>query len=135
MKRLRTTILFSVPALIFGGILLYFIFWNFRNSLMDYSLIHSHPVYVGLQTYQLVFSDPSFTSSLLRSLIWSHSFSFFHHYHNSGNYYYYRNNHCDNGSLTHSLCRKNMNEPIRMPMAFPPPTSAPLQNNEHKKLI
>ena len=71
MKRLRTTILFSVPALIFGGILLYFIFWNFRNSLMDYSLIHSHPIYVGLQTYQLVFSDPSFTSSLLRSLIWS----------------------------------------------------------------
>ena len=57
MKRLRTTILFSVPALIFGGILLYFIFWNFRNSLMDYSLIHSHPVYVGLQTYQLVFSE------------------------------------------------------------------------------
>jgi hypothetical protein len=41
MKRLNTTILFSIPALIFGGILLYFIFWNFRNSLMDYSFISS----------------------------------------------------------------------------------------------
>lgn len=71
MKRLRTTILFSVPALIFGGILLYFIFWNLRNSFLDYSLIHSHPIFVGLKTYQLVFSDPSFTSSLERSLIWS----------------------------------------------------------------
>ncbi len=71
MKRLNKTILFAVPALIFGAILIYFIFWNLRNSLLDYSLIHSHPIYVGLQTYSLVFSDPTFTSSLSRSLIWS----------------------------------------------------------------
>lgn len=71
MKRLTTTVLFSVPALIFGGILIYFIFWNFRNSLLNYSLNHSHPIFVGLKTYQLVFADPSFTSSLIRSLVWS----------------------------------------------------------------
>ena len=71
MKRLRTTILFSVPALIFGAILVYFIFWNLRDSFLNSSLIHFHPIFVGLSTYGIVFSDPSFVASLERSLIWS----------------------------------------------------------------
>lgn len=67
---IKTTIFYSLPALFFGVILLYFVFWNFNNSLLNYSILHFHPIYVGFQTYALVFADSSFVSSLVRTLIW-----------------------------------------------------------------
>jgi glucose/arabinose transport system permease protein len=70
MKRSRTTLIYSIPALIFGGILLYFVILNLYKSFLDSSLIHSKPIFVGFQTYFIVFHDSSFVSSLERTLIW-----------------------------------------------------------------
>lgn len=63
-------IFFLIPVFIFSGILYYFILWNFYISLTNYSILHPRPQFVGLETFASLFSDPDFTSSLVRTLLW-----------------------------------------------------------------
>lgn len=62
---IRITILFAVPALLFGGILLYFVFYNLWNS------FHANGKFIGFSAYSEIFSSAEFRSTLYHSLIWA----------------------------------------------------------------
>lgn len=68
---MKTSLLFFlIPALLFAGILYYFVLWNFYIALTNYSILHPRPQFVGLATFASLFSDPDFISSLERTLLW-----------------------------------------------------------------
>ena len=69
--RLKEFFLFISPALVTGIVLLYFIYWNMYLSLTDYSPLNPSLSIVGFSTYEKVFKDPDFISSLIRTMIWA----------------------------------------------------------------
>ncbi len=64
LKR-KITVLFAAPAIVFGAILLYFVFYNVWVSM------HSGSKFIGLSAYSIIFSSSSFRSTVAHSLIWS----------------------------------------------------------------
>lgn len=69
--KITKTIIFSIPALIFGGILIYFLFWNLLYSFSNFSPIHSTYTFVGFRTYYNVVISGIFKSTLTRTLEWT----------------------------------------------------------------
>ena len=70
---LNKKILFSLPAVFFGAILLYFVLWNLYYSFRNSSLLVIHSSFVGFSTFSELFSFSIFKVTLIRSLIWSGS--------------------------------------------------------------
>lgn len=62
----RITILFAAPALLFGAILLYFVFYNLWNSFHG-----PHGKFIGFTAYSEIFSSAEFRSTLTHSLLWA----------------------------------------------------------------
>ncbi|MCL5955534.1 MAG: sugar ABC transporter permease [Candidatus Thermoplasmatota archaeon] len=69
--RISKTIIFSIPALIFGGILIYFLLWNLFYSFTNWSPINSNYKIVGFATYAGIFASQHFQSTLTRTLMWT----------------------------------------------------------------
>lgn len=69
--KISKTILFSLPALFFGAILIYFLLWNLYFSFTDLSPIHSNYTFVGFITYENIVATSLFQSTLIRTLEWT----------------------------------------------------------------
>lgn len=67
---LKTFFLFFLPALVFGGLLYYGVFWNIYIALTNYSLLHPVPEFTGLYSFQVLFSDYEFQMAFERTLLW-----------------------------------------------------------------
>jgi len=68
-SELKTMLIFSSPALIFGIFLLYMLAWDYYFSFINWSLFNPIPQFVGLQTYAKIFSNSITVASLERSII------------------------------------------------------------------
>ena len=64
-------LVFSIPVLIFAGILLYLVLWNVYYSFFNWSSFNPRPYFVGLLTYSTVFSNNLFDWALIRTLLWA----------------------------------------------------------------
>ncbi len=64
-------LIFSVPALIFGFILLYLVLWNIYYSFFNWSQLSPVPRFVGLRTFADILSQQLFQASLERTLLWA----------------------------------------------------------------
>lgn len=71
MKRGSYTVLFTLPTLFFGAILLYFVGWNLYYSFLDASPLYVHTTFVGFSTYATILARTDFRNSLIRTLAWS----------------------------------------------------------------
>ncbi len=69
--KISKTILFSLPALFFGAILMYFLLWNLYFSFTNLSPIHSSYTLVGFATYESIVGTEIFRSTLIRTLEWT----------------------------------------------------------------
>ena len=70
-KNKFTIFLFLIPTLIFGILLLYFVFYNVYYSFLDSSATVLVAKFVGFATYKELFSNALVVSSLKRSIIWA----------------------------------------------------------------
>ncbi|GAB6947831.1 sugar ABC transporter permease [Vulcanisaeta sp. JCM 16161] len=66
---LKTMLIFSSPALIFGVFLLYMLLWDYYYSFTNWSLFNPIPQFVGLQTYVKILTNPITVASLERSML------------------------------------------------------------------
>ena len=65
----RSTILFVLPTLFFGAVLVYMVLWDAYYSLTDWSSAHIVPQLVGFKTIATTVSNPSFLNALDHSAI------------------------------------------------------------------
>ncbi len=65
----KATILFVVPTLFFGAVLIYMVLWDAYYSLTDWSSSHIVPRFVGFGTFASTLSSPSFSNALGHSAI------------------------------------------------------------------
>ncbi|MDP7975389.1 MAG: sugar ABC transporter permease [TACK group archaeon] len=64
-------LIFSVPVLIFGFILLYLVLWNAYYSLFNWSQLSPVPKFAGLGVYAELLGSQLFQTALERTLMWA----------------------------------------------------------------
>ena len=64
-------LIFSVPVLIFGFILLYLVLWNAYYSLFNWSQLSPVPKFAGLGVYAELLGSQLFRMALERTLMWA----------------------------------------------------------------
>jgi len=67
----RQAVLMATPTLIFGGILVFFLFWNSIISFQNWSLFNPKPSFVGFETYAYLFTQNFFYASLQHTVIFT----------------------------------------------------------------
>ena len=67
---LKKFFIFFLPALIFGALLYYGVFWNIYIALTNYSLLHPVPEFTGLYSFMVLFNDYEFQMAFERTMLW-----------------------------------------------------------------
>ncbi|MGC8544049.1 MAG: glucose ABC transporter permease GlcT [Vulcanisaeta sp.] len=67
----KQSLIMAIPTLVFGGIIVFLLIWNFITSLENWSLFNPFPKIVGLESYYYLFTQNFFYASIQHTILFT----------------------------------------------------------------